>query len=173
MVNFMQQGFGLVRLQPYCGWDECYEQFVKMFQLYKKYMTPKIVTRLATRFVNRFHFDHDIDLAEYFNTMVQSPSRAQHQIPSAVPNQMHQMSYRMLQSHHQALSHTVFDVQTDSNTNNMHIVLDVDVFLENLAIPLDGDRGGAQMGEVFKKIRGLKNELFEATVTDKLRSTFR
>lgn len=164
MVHFMQMGMGSITLKPYHGWDDSYAEAMRLFQLYCRHMKPQAIARVATRFVNRFQFQNTIDPSDYFDLFDQHQPQKK--------GFLQQMSYQTQHLHEQTLVRTIFDLNINQSTNKTHVILDIDVFLDNLSMTIDNDTSNAGLKALFEKIRNAKNKVFETAITDKLRETF-
>ena len=66
-------------------------------------------------------------------------------------------------------SHIIFDGNVNQNNHNVNIIFDIDVFADNLGLSLkDTD----SLENLFHKIRAIKNNIFERSITDKTKRLF-
>ena len=160
VTQFRKYGFSFSRLAMYDGWEKNYKEALKLWKIYCEVMNPQAVTRVATRFINRFQIpDIFTEASVYFNTYIQYNKNI-----SPVWNQM---SYRLLLSHGNSIkSHVIFDSNINQNTQSVNVVFDIDVFSDNLGL-LKTDVSALE--NTFNQLRKIKNEIFEKSITDKIR----
>jgi uncharacterized protein (TIGR04255 family) len=53
VAQFRTDGFTLNRLEPYTSWDELLPEALRLFEIYVSVAKPRLVTRVATRYINR------------------------------------------------------------------------------------------------------------------------
>lgn len=109
IIQFKKYGFSFSRLKIYDGWEKNYKEALRLWNIYCKVMEPKAITRVATRFINRFHIsDMVMDVSKYFKTHIQ--------YSQSISPIWNQMSYRLLSIHSNGIkSHIVFDNKANQN----------------------------------------------------------
>ena len=160
IIQFKQNGFSFIRLEIYDGWDKNYKEALKLWKEYCEVMKPEVITRVATRFINKFKISHVFTKPkEYFNTYI-------HYDKSISPA-WNKMTYRLLLSHTNGIkSHVIFDNIVNQGNQTVDILFDIDVFSDNLGL-LHTDV--VALENLFNQLRKIKNEVFEKGVTDKIR----
>ena len=158
IILFKKYGFSFSRLEIYNGWEENYKEALRLWNIYCEVMKPQAITRVATRFVNRFQIPNIFSEASmYFNTYIQYDRN--------ISPAWNQMSYRLLLLHDNGIkSHTVFDNNINPSIQNVDVILDIDVFSDS---SLQADTSGLE--NIFNQLRQIKNEIFEKSITDEIR----
>ena len=160
IVQFSKYGFSFSRLKPYNGWDTNYATALTLWDSYCEIMNPKIIIRTATRFINQFRISEVFNSPkEYFNIYTQYNEN--------IAPTWNQMSNRLLLSHKNGIkSHIIFDNNVDQNGQCVNVVFDIDTFSDNLTLS-SADKG--DLKSIFNQIRGVKNSIFENSITDKIK----
>lgn len=160
IVQFKKNGFSFSRLEVYDGWDKSYNEALKLWKKYCEIMNPVAITRVATRFINQFEIPRIFSKPEeYFSTYI-------HYDKSISPA-WNQIFCRLLLSHNNGIkSHIMFDGNVNQNTQNVNVLFDIDVFSDNLGLLHSDD---STLNNIFSQLRQIKNEIFEKSITDKIR----
>ena len=163
IMQFRKNGLSFSRLSIYDGWEINYEKMLKLWKVYCSIMVPQSITRVAVRFINRFHISGIITLKEYFKSYIQ--------YNTDISPDWQQMSYRLFLSHNGGIkSHIIFDCNVDQNNHNTNVLFDMDVFSDQLVLaPSDNSK----LDDIFKRLRRVKNDVFEKSITDKIRDRIR
>jgi uncharacterized protein (TIGR04255 family) len=155
-------GFGFSRLAPYEGWQSFRGNAVRLWQLYRTIATPKKITRLAVRYINRVDIPApSVDMKEYFLT---SP-----EISSKLPQQMAGFFMQLRLPQEDIGAMLVFNqtIVPPGKPDTTSIVLDFDLFRSD-DVPQDDEA----IWNYFEVLHEKKNEVFEACITDRTRSLF-
>ena len=109
-------------------------------------MNPQAITRVATRFINRFQIPDIFTKASmYFNTHIQ--------YNKDISPAWNQMSYRLLLSHDNGIkSHIIFDNSVNQGIQNVDVVFDIDVFSDTLL-----QTNTLALENIFNQLRKLNN----------------
>ena len=160
IVQFKKNGFSFSRLAVYDGWDKSYNEALTLWRNYCEVMKPVAITRVATRFINQFKISRIFSKPEeYFSTYI-------HYDQSISPA-WNQIFCRLLLSHNNGIkSHIMIDGNVNQNTQNVSVLLDIDVFSDNLGLLHTDD---STLKNIFSQLRQIKNEIFEKSITDKIR----
>ena len=160
IVVFKKDGFSFSRLEVYNGWDKNYKEALKLWKKYCEIMNPEVVTRIATRFINQFHISHVFTKPEeYFNSYVQYDNN--------ISRAWNHMSYRLLIPHSNGIkSHIRFDSTVNPGNQGVDILFDIDVFSDNLGFSKENV---SELEGIFCNLRKIKNDIFEKSITDKIR----
>lgn len=155
-----KHGFSFSRLAVYDGWDKNYKQALSLWENYCEIMKPTAITRVATRFISQFLipqvFKHP---KEYFNTYLQYNEN--------ISLSWEQMSFRTVFSHKNRIkSLFVFDSQVRPENQGVHVTLDIDVFADNLTLQYNST---SEIDGWFNQLRKIKNDIFEKSITDKIK----
>jgi len=161
-VVIKRDGFEFHQLIPYTNWENFWKEF-KIFWIfwsaYIKYIKPENVTRMGARFINIIDLplgNDGVDLEDYFNLYPQIPSYFK---------KMNDFLMRVVIPFEKEEIDSII-TQTLANSQNMSIVLDIDVFKQNLNFKADNEK---EAQDVLEKLRFCKNELFERFITYDLR----
>lgn len=162
IVQFKKSGFSFNRLRVYNGWEKNYKEALRLWNIYCEIMKPQAITRVATRFINRFQIpDIFTEVSTYFKTYIQ--------YNKDISPAWNQMSYRLLLSHNNGIkSHIVLDnkVNTNPTDQTVDVVFDIDVFSDSLSTKIDN----SVLENTFNQLREVKNKIFEESITDEIRS---
>lgn len=158
IILFKKYGFSFSRLEVYNGWEKNYKEALRLWNIYCEIMNPQAITRVATRFINRFQIPGIFTKASvYFNTHIQYDNN--------ISPAWNQMSYRLLLSHDNGIkSHIVFDNNVNQSIQSVDVVLDIDVFSDSSL-----KANASVLENIFSQLRKIKNEIFEKSITDKIR----
>ncbi|MDE0092078.1 MAG: TIGR04255 family protein [Oligoflexia bacterium] len=157
IVQFKKNGFSFSRLTIYDGWDKNYKEALKLWKHYYEVVKPTVITRVATRFINKFEIPYTFKPEEYFKTYIQ--------YDKSISLVWNQMSYRLLLPHSNGIkSHIIFDNNVNQSSQNVNVLFDIDVFSDNLGLT-----DNSNLESIFNQVRIVKNDIFEKSITDKTR----
>ena len=159
IVKFQKNGFSFSRLEIYDGWDKNYTEAMKLWEKYCEVVKPTSITRVATRFINKFKIPHIFTKPEeYFETYIKYNKDI-----SPVWNQM---SHRMLLSHTNGItSHIILDSVANKQNQTVDVLFDIDVFSDLVLSPSET----STLENSFNQLRKIKNDIFENGITNKVR----
>jgi uncharacterized protein (TIGR04255 family) len=166
VLQAQQRGFTYSHLAPYTEWETFRDEARPLWNAFVETCRPEAVTRVAVRFVNRIIVKSaKIELVDYFNLYPHLPER----IPQDVTGMFLQL--RMPQDDIApgtlAIVNQTLDESNPVDAERLAILLDFDVF--RLAeYPPSTD----EVWALLEKLRTRKNELFEASITDRARDLF-
>ena len=162
VVQFNKQGFSFSRLREYNGWDKNYKEALKLWQEYCQIRGVEAITRVATRFINQFHIPIFTKPEEYFNSYIKYNDQ--------ISPTWNQAFYRLLVPHSYGIkSNIVFDGKVNESDQKVNIIFDIDVFADNLGLSLEDNDS---LENLFYKMRVIKNNIFEESITDQTRRLF-
>jgi uncharacterized protein (TIGR04255 family) len=161
VLQLRTQGFSYSHLAPYSEWGTFVGEMRPLWERYVDVLGPDAVTRLAVRFINQIPVPQDSDLDVYL-----------HLSPRLLPIGGERVEGYFMQL---VLPQTDLGVEWKAIINTglgarstpelMHILLDLDVFCEKTIPASSGD-----VWTILEQLRSRKNELFEAAITDAVRS---
>ncbi len=164
VVQFNKHGFSFSRLREYNGWNKNYKEALNLWREYCKIRDVEAITKVATRFVNQFHTPIFTKPEEYFNSYI----KYNDQISPA----WNQVFYKLLVSHSYGIkSQIMFDGRVNQSSQRVDIIFDIDVFADNLGLSLK-DEDTDSLENLFCKMRDIKNDIFEKSITDQTRRLF-
>lgn len=166
VTQFRLDGFSFSRLKPYPprGWDEVYPQMVELWNFYKESLKPLLVKRVAVRYINLIEVQKplgEMDWGSYFNWPPPVFGKLPHQIEQFVYRTTIQFPEESIKA---AITLLTGPTQETSKTT---VIFDLDVFQE-IRLSLDQFR----IDPLFGKLREIKDELFEAGLTETLKKEF-
>ncbi|HTK08433.1 MAG TPA: TIGR04255 family protein [Ktedonobacteraceae bacterium] len=152
------QGFTFNRLAPYTHWEELRDNARYVWGIYMHVCKPTVVTRIATRFTNRFELPGPIvDLKDYLQT---SPEVA----PGLPKTQLSDFFMQLHIPQEECMLIVTEASAPPANPGTFSIILDFDLFREQIWKSDD-----EEIWHFLEKLRLLKNSAFEANITDKTR----
>lgn len=158
LIQMRVNGFTISRLNPYEGWHHFLPEAQRLWKIYRSAVNPDKLTRVAVRFINRLDLPHETqDLSNYI-TMVPSSAKALGDDVAGFFIQL-QLPQRELQA-----MLVLTEAKVDGPSNKLSILLDIDLFRDT-DVPQSED----EIWQLLEKFHVRKNEIFEASITDKTR----
>lgn len=156
ILHLKPDNFTFSQLAPY----ECWDNFVKEVRAGVKgfldQCSPRIITRVAVRFINRFDFPGpSVDLSEYLKIYPQMP-------PSFELNSFTMQSIIPLDDIKSMLVVRQALV-APHKPDTVSILLDFDLFNEEIRDNID------RVWDFLEELQRKKNQIFESSITDKTR----
>ena len=156
-------GFTMSRLAPYERWEPFRDEAKRLWHVYQSIAKPTCVTRIAVRYINRIDLPLPIsELKDYLRTVPE--------VSTELPQQLsgYFMQIRIPQDDIVATLLLNEAIIEPVRPGVASVILDIDVFRSD-ALPTDDDR----VWEILEGLRMRKNEVFEASITNKARELFR
>jgi len=155
------EGFSFNRLAPYESWEEFSSDAKNLWAIYKEVCKPILVTRAATRYINQINIPIKelADLKDYLRTVPE--------VSSQLPQQGLQTFFMQLQIPQQDLDCMLIinEALTQPTTPDVvTVIFDLDLFRQKTWNSDDED-----IWHFLEKLRDRKNEVFEASITDRTR----
>lgn len=154
-----RDGFTFNRLAPYETWNSFREEARRLWTAYRSIATPKNITRIGVRYINRFDLPLPItDFKDYFRTVPEISSGMsqglsgyfmQLQLPQADLNAMLVLNQALI---------------PPPAPNMVSVLLDIDLHSDS---DLPSDEQG--LWDRFELFHTRKNKVFEACITDRVR----
>jgi uncharacterized protein (TIGR04255 family) len=142
-------GFTMSRLAPYESWEPFRDEARRLWNVYRSIAKPTKVTRLAVRYINRLDLPLPVaDLKQYLRTAPEVSSDLPQDIRSLL-----------------LLNQAIID---PAKPGVASVVLDNDIFRSD---DLPTDEEG--IWDFFEVLRKRKNDVFEASLTDRARELFK
>jgi len=166
VVQFRLDGYSFSRLRPYPreGWDETYPQMVELWDFYKNSLKPLSIKRVAVRYINRIEIPRpvgEVDWGTYFNWGPPVFGERHYQIEQFAHRTTIQFPEESIKAVITQLTGPV------AGPSESAVIFDLDVFKE-VYFPLNQFR----MDPLFGKLREIKDNLFEAGLTETLKMEF-
>jgi len=155
------EGFAFNRLAPYESWEEFSSNAKYLWEIYKEICKPIQVTRAAVRYINQINIPVNglTELKDYLSTVPEvSPNMPQNALQSFFMQlQIPQQDLNCMLIINEALA-------PPTNPEIVTIILDLDLFSQQVWDSSDED-----IWLFLEKLRRRKNEVFEASITDRTR----
>jgi uncharacterized protein (TIGR04255 family) len=163
IVQMRNDGFTFSRLAPYEEWAIFHVEARRLLGAYVELGTPSFLTRLALRYINQVKVPAGhVQIDEYLRTRPEISN----DMPTATSGYFMTVDIP-LPFFGSAVRITQTILPSDVLGGSPSLVLDIDVFREGRWDPSDVDLTAA-----FNDLRGAKNMVFEASITDKARELF-
>lgn len=168
ILMIMPQAFATSRVAPYCGWDEFSARAQKNWQTWKRIAGYRKIQRLGVRYINRIDIPamagERILIEDYLKVYPEAPAEG-------VMQGMDQYTMQMSGP----IGNPDDNCRLTINSSNVLSPLVNHVsFLFDLDISREGDvpQKDEELWAFVNHIRDIKNDAFEASVTDKARELF-
>jgi len=154
-------GFTFSRLEPYETWERLRDEAKRLWDIYRDFVKPTRITRVAVRYINQLNFPGRlIELEDYFKTF---PS-----LTPDLPKELRNFGPFVMSLHlaQPDLKGTVVINQASSQPkrpDTLSVILDIDLFVERPEVDNHG------LWEFLEKLRERKNLYFEACITNRTR----
>lgn len=152
-------GFAFSRLAPYEAWPPFRDEARRLWDAYRSIASPKNVTRIGMRYINRLDLPIPIaDFKDYLRTVPEiSSGMSQGLSGYFMQLQLPQVDLNAMLVLNQALI-------PPPAPKLVSVLLDIDLYC-------DGDLPSDEQGlwERFEAFRNRKNKVFEASITDRVR----
>jgi uncharacterized protein (TIGR04255 family) len=155
-------GFTMSRLAPYPRWEEFRSEARRLWDIYRAIAHPTKVVRVAVRYINRIDIPLPLsDFGEYLRTVPQVSTH----LPQGLNSYFMQLVIPLDDIKSQAIiNETIID---PARANVVSVVLDIDIFRsDDLPSSEEGIWG------FIEHLRDVKDNVFEACITDKARELF-
>jgi uncharacterized protein (TIGR04255 family) len=155
------EGFSFNRLAPYESWEEFSSNAKKLWKIYKEICSPTHVTRLAVRYINQINIPvHELtELKDYLKTVPEvSPELPQNALQTFF------MQLHIPQSDLDCMLIINEAIAPPVNPEFVSVILDLDLFRQQM-----WNSDDEEIWRFLEKLRDRKNEVFEASITDKTR----
>lgn len=165
MVRIQGASFLTAELAPYSGWTNFSKRAFRDFRLHRKIIGPVGIARLGLRYVNRI----DIEIEDGAIVPFSDYLRSIPQMPDVGPQTLNEYSSRITKpSGTEGISFTVIGGTIESPlAGHKSLLVDIDVFSDEL-LP----NNTAKVAKILDTYREIKNEVFEAIITDHSRNLF-
>jgi len=156
-------GFTMSRFPPYEDWDRFQAETQRLWAAYRRVAKPMKVLRLAVRYLNRLDLPLPVsNFEDYLRTVPQVPA----ELPQGLSGYFMQLKMPMESIKSTALINEGI-IEEAIRPSAVSIVLDIDIFRTD-DVPSDEDG----LWRVMDELRKAKNQVFEASITEKARELF-
>lgn len=155
-------GFTFSRLHPYETWERLRDEARRLWDIYREYVKPIRITRVAVRYINQLNFPGShVEPQDYLKTF---PS-----LTPDLPKELRDFGPFVMSLHlpQPDLRGTLVINEASAQPkrpDTLPIILDIDLFAEQPEIADEASLWG-----LFQKLRERKNLYFEACITDRTR----
>lgn len=165
LVQLRAQGFSFNRLAPYSSLDDYFPEIERTWQIFVGIVRPLQARVIKLRYINRILLpmpDGNVDLDEYLRLGPRLPDE-----DSMVLTQFIARNQAVEKTTGSEVSVSLASQPTENG--HLPVILDIEA-----AIALDSDvLDWGTLENISKSLRGLKNRVFENTLTDKCLDLFR
>jgi uncharacterized protein (TIGR04255 family) len=161
-IQVTSEGFSFNQLAPYKSWEELNGEVKSLWEIYKEVCKPLHVTRVGSRNVYQINIpseDQLIELKDYLSTVPEiSPNLPQKAVKSF---------FMQVEIPQQDLDCTLLineAIAPPVNPEVVTVILDLNLFRQQV---WDSDDEG--IWHFLEELRQRKNEIFEATITERTR----
>ena len=155
-------GFSMSQLAPYPHWDEFRSEARRRWNIYCSVAKPAKIVRAGVRYINRI--DIPLPLNDFGDYLQTGPHLSPH-LPQGLSNYFMQLEIPL--ENIKSLATINETIIQPAKPDVVSIVLDIDIFRTD-ELP-DSDDG---VWAFIEQLREVKNDLFEACITDKARELF-
>ncbi len=150
------------RLEPYETWERLRDEARRLWDIYRGFVKPTRITRVAVRYINQLTLPGDrAEPEDYFKTFPyltpDLPKELRDFGPFVMSLQLPQPDMKGTLVINEASTQP-------KRPDTLSIILDIDLFVEQPEINDEESLWG-----LFQKLRGRKNLYFEACITDRTR----
>jgi uncharacterized protein (TIGR04255 family) len=162
-VQARLDGFSFHRLQPYERWEPFSNEARRLWEIYRNAVRPNAITRIGVRYVNRFDFpDGSFGLGDYLRTVPNVSS----ELPQGLSGFFMQLKIPVVENHFEILINEAIVEPVRPGVRS--VVLDIDLS-RSTEIP----DNHAEIWELIQLMHVVKNQTFEACITDQTRELIR
>ena len=158
IAQFRVDGFTFSKTVPYTTWEEVSDEAFRLWKVYVDAAKPRQVSRVAVRYINQMQLPAVKDLGEYLTAPIQLPEP----IPQMIREFLTRVCVHDDKRNASAVIVQALEPRVD-DPNTISLLLDIDAFREIRESPDD-----PELPSVFAQLRQLKNEIFFASITEKI-----
>jgi uncharacterized protein (TIGR04255 family) len=156
IIQTRLDGYTFSRLKPYETWERLRDEALKYWRMYIDVVNPDLVHRIALRYINRLEIQ--LPLRDFGDYLTAPPT-----IPVGLPQGLSSFLTRVVISKEHIGNATITQALQDVKNNVLAVILDIDVIHIGRFSPKEH-----RIVDILEELRGFKNEIFFASVTDEL-----
>jgi uncharacterized protein (TIGR04255 family) len=163
IVQSRKDGFTFNNLAPYIGWSSFSREAKELWGYYKLVAQPKLVSRLALRYINRIDLPKEVnDINEYLLTLPR--------LAKGLPQNLSGFFIRLQLNDDVTKSQAILiaTIEPSSYGQGACLVFDIDAF--QIVDIVDNE---SVMWHRFEELHRFKNRLFKESFTPKAKELFR
>lgn len=156
IAQFTLDGFSLNKLPPYTQWETFHAEAERLWSIYRKYAKPRIIDRVAVRYINKIHVPLHMDFGDYLTS---API-----IPKPLPQGLSEFLTRVVIQIPDIEAYAIVTQSIEginARESNASIILDIDV-VKPVTIAADN-----YPKEILERLRNFKNDVFFEYITEK------
>ncbi|MEW5975843.1 MAG: TIGR04255 family protein [Acidobacteriota bacterium] len=152
-------GFTLSRLAPYEAWPTLVQETKRIWMVYRTRLSPKRVTRLATRFINnlRLPLDPGTSFQTYLQKFADVPDEAPQELASFF------QTFSLVDVTGKAFVNLTLALGSAPGEPPAPVILDVDAYRRALALSPENE----DLWAILEQLRQLKNRCFFGCLTER------
>lgn len=162
-VQYRLDGFTFNRLHPYQDWDAMHSEAKPLWDLYLTSARPLQVTRLALRYINSIDIPAKSFLLEDYFT---APPKVAEGLSQLIEEFLSRIVISFPELDAKAI--VTQTTQPPKGPEVTSILFDLDVFRQ---VRLQAD--SPEIWQILSKLRDLKNDIFDKSITEKTKELFR
>jgi uncharacterized protein (TIGR04255 family) len=161
--QFRVDGFTFNRLYPYTSWTDISRNAKMLWEIYKKILSPKQVTRVSTRYINQMQFQSSInEISQFLKT---APNMSM----SLKADTKNFLTRATIENIDKQIAATITQtIEQEVTTGNTIVNLDIDVFSQR-KFTIQNEQ---QMWETLEDLRKMKNDIFFESITKSTQNIF-
>ena len=157
IAQFRINGFTFSKIAPYTTWGEVSAEAFRLWKVYIDAAKPKHISRVAVRYINQMQLPAVKDLGEYLT----APPRLPEPVSQEIRDYLSRVNVCDDKRNASAVIVQALEPQIDPKT--ISLLLDIDAFRE-----VNEEPAVPGLISVFEQLRTLKNEIFFASITEKI-----
>lgn len=170
IIQARLNGFTFSRLKPYESWENFYGEAYRLWEKYAQITCPTKVVRLALRYVNQILIPAEgtIELKNYISTLPEISNNLSVVMEGYFMQIL--VAHPEYQSSRAIINQTIGSISENEKGEKVYpLIFDIDVFQEVSLVPNDD-----AIKDIFElKLRGLRDEIFFKSITEKTQELFR
>ena len=157
VAQFRVDGFTFSNIAPYKTWGDVSAEAFRLWKVYVNIAKPRQVSRVAVRYINQMQLPAVKDLGEYLT----APPRLPKPVSQDIRDFLTRVNVRDDKRNASAVIVQALEPQIDPKT--ITLLLDIDAFRE-----VNEEPDAPVLISIFEQLRTLKNEIFFASITEKI-----
>jgi uncharacterized protein (TIGR04255 family) len=157
IAQFRVDGFTFSKIAPYTTWEDVSAEAFRLWKIYIDVAKPKQVSRVAVRYINQMQLPDVKDLGEY----LEAPPRLKEPISQTIRDFLTRVNVR--DDKRNASAVIVQALEPRMGPDMISLLLDIDASRE-----INEKLDDTELLTVFEQLRELKNEIFFASITEKI-----
>src|ERR1035437_4991236 len=157
IAQFRVDGFTFSKTVPYTTWKEVSSEAFRLWKVYVDAAKPRQVSRVAVRYINQMQLPAVKDLVEY----LEAPPRLREPISQLIRDFLTRVNVR--DDKRNASAVIVQALEPRMGPDMISLLLDIDASGE-----INEELDDTELLTVFEQLRELKNEIFFASITEKI-----